>query len=240
MRTVDSSARAVDPVMLAWLSSPKLNYSWGPQRTLRGLGDVSSIAGTISAVDPEPISSSAAGIISVITGLFHGGSPTADKIVPVQNQITTQVLAPISADVSMPQVKADPTVISHSDWLMLYNALTQTQTAWLNWLHNTQWPDPSKAQGAEATLAPYFSGLLADIMKGLQATGGVGSQITSIFTSTIPIAPVSAAGPGVAPSSAVYGPPASLMTSTAGFSTLVPVALAGLALWYFMGRKKHA
>jgi hypothetical protein len=240
MKAWDTSKIAVDPVRLAWLTTPNLNFQWGPRRSsaLAGMGDT---IGTVAAIDPEPISKGVLSIVDTIKNFFTGGNPTADKVVAVQNQITTQVLAPISADVSLPQVKADPTVISHSDWTMLYNALTTTQTNWLNFLHNTAWPDGGQAaRQGEATLAPYFSGLLADIMQGLQATGGVTGIFSSIFGNTLPISPVTAASnvPG-APGSPVYGPPLPPGgISTAGFSTLVPVALAGLALWYFMGRKK--
>jgi hypothetical protein len=99
------------------------------------------------------------------------GAHEADVIVPLQNQITTTVLAPISDFLT--QVKAGtihPTCTEYKTWL---SQLTATETKWLDYLHKTQWADGRAAQQAEATLKPYFTAMKSELQAGVTAMCGI-------------------------------------------------------------------
>ena len=208
-------------------------YRGWTQRTSlgRGMGDISSIA----SLDPEPISSAVLKIVGMVQSFFGGGGHLdADRIVPVQNEVVATVIAPCSAYLTPGESTPDTSQLTQHDLDILQQALEKTQTVWLNFLHNTSWNDDRAATQAEATLAPYFSGLLGRI-RTLRATAPTSliQSITGSSDVTIPGATI----PGASPSSALPSGPSVL---TAGFSTFMPVLLGlGLLFWFSQSRKKY-
>jgi hypothetical protein len=195
------------------------------------MGDISSIA----SLDPEPISSAVLKIVGMVQSFFGGGGHLdADRIVPVQNEVVATVIAPCSAYLTPGESTPDTSQLTQHDLDILQQALEKTQTVWLNFLHNTSWNDDRAATQAEATLAPYFSGLLGRI-RTLRATAPTSliQSITGSSDVTIPGATI----PGASPSSALPSGPSVL---TAGFSTFMPVLLGlGLLFWFSQSRKKY-
>lgn len=122
-----------------------------------GSGDygAGSLVQAAAAFDPEPISRAALTIVSKVESFFSFGSGRreADQIVPYQNEIHYNVLAPIAEAVNVPY-KAQ---LSQSQLTTMLNALLQTKASWLSFLHNTNWSDGRAATQAEATLAFLFS-----------------------------------------------------------------------------------
>lgn len=114
------------------------------------------------------------------------GRHEADIIVPIQNQLTNTILAPVGD--FLQQVRTGlhvPTCTECSTWL---GQLKQAQTSWLNYLHNTQWQDGRAAQQAEATLAPIFKSQLDELQQCVTAkcgtAAGGGGSVGAIFTNT--------------------------------------------------------
>ncbi len=110
--------------------------------------------------------------IKAIFGI-GAGAREADAIVPLQEQITAQILAPISDFLTgVKNGTIHPSCTDYQTWL---SQLTSTQTKWLDFLHKTQWQDGRAAQQAEATLAPYFTAMKSELQQGIQTKCGVGS-----------------------------------------------------------------
>jgi hypothetical protein len=102
----------------------------------------------------EPISRAALTVIQSIEGFFKlgAGRKEADQIVPMQNQIHYDVLAPIAEAVNAP-FRFD---LCQSQLQQMLDALIATEEAWLQFLHNTTWSDGRAAEQAEATLEFLF------------------------------------------------------------------------------------
>lgn len=114
------------------------------------------------------------GFLNSIGGLIGigGGRREADQIVPVQNQVHSQVLAPTSA--ALQQIA----LLDAMQVQALYNNLVTAEQQWLAFLHNTQWSDGRAATQAEATLAPYFTDFKSRLLAAL-ATFGVTASIAN-------------------------------------------------------------
>jgi hypothetical protein len=238
----DPSKRGINPLRLALQSGISRRGTLGKYRGWtynglghgmgRGMGDIS----TIAALDPEPISGAILKIVNMVAGLFGGGGHLdANKITPVQNQVVSTVIAPCSAYLTPGESTPDTSQLTQRDLDVLQQALEKTQTVWLNFLHNTSWNDNRAATQAEATLAPYFSGLLGRI-HNLRATAptSIVQTITGSSDVSLPGAPQIPGAPSSVPPS---GAPSVL---TAGFSTFMPVLLGlGLLFWFSKSRKKY-
>jgi hypothetical protein len=238
----DPSKRGINPLRLALQSGISRRGTLGKYRGWtynglghgmgHGMGDISNIA----ALDPEPISGAILKIVNMVAGLFGGGGHLdANKITPVQNQVVSTVIAPCSAYLTPGESTPDTSQLTQRDLDVLQQALEKTQTVWLNFLHNTSWNDNRAATQAEATLAPYFSGLLGRI-HNLRATAptSIVQTITGSSDVSLPSALQIPGGPTL-PSA----PPSSPSVLTAGFSTFMPVLLGlGLLFWFSQSRKK--
>lgn len=117
-----------------------------------GAGDFVTLA---AQFDPEPISRAALQIGSKVESFFSfgAGRREANEIVPYQNEIHYNVLAPIAEAVNAPY-KAQ---LSQAQLNTMLQALLQTKASWLSFLHNTNWSDGRAATQAENTLAFLFS-----------------------------------------------------------------------------------
>ena len=122
---------------------------------LSGLGlSTESLIMKANEFNPEPITRTAIQVIDSISRFFGIGSgrKEADEIVPYQNRIHYEVLAPIAEAVNadyapylcQPQLQA------------MLDALIATEEWWLQFLHNTQWSDGRAAVQAEETLEFLF------------------------------------------------------------------------------------
>lgn len=107
------------------------------------------------------------------------GAKEADAITPLQNQIVSTFIAPISdwlTGVHNGTIK--PSCGEITTWKSQFTTVKQK---WIDFLHKTQWMDGRAAQQAEATLAPYFSNIERDLTALTQEycgiTGGIGSGI---------------------------------------------------------------
>jgi hypothetical protein len=155
-----------------------IDYSQ-PGRSLTGL-DCQGCNHGLGFVDPASATiwtkaynllQSAIGAIENILGIGQGRRE-ADLIVPTQNQITATVLAPISAEVQ--QIET----LNCNDLRSLLEQLNQSETKWLQFLHDSRFVTAAPTQ-AEATLAPYFTGLRKDLTDEINIRctgfGGIGS-----------------------------------------------------------------
>lgn len=104
--------------------------------------------------NPEPISHAAIQVISSIQRFFGigQGRMEADQIVPIQNDIHYNVLAPIAEAVNASYKNA----LSRSQLQAMLDALLTTEENWLAFLHNTEWTDGRAAVQAEQTLEFLF------------------------------------------------------------------------------------
>lgn len=100
------------------------------------------------------------------------GAREADVIVPLQNQIQAQILAPISDFLT--GLHNGTIQASCTDCQTWKSQLVATETKWLDYLHKTQWADGRAAQQAEATLAPYFTAMKSELQQCIQQKCGVG------------------------------------------------------------------
>ena len=89
------------------------------------------------------------------------GAHEADVIVPLQNQIQTTVLAPISDFLT--GYHNGSLTVSCSDCQTYLSQIKATETKWLKYLHETQWADGRAAHQAEATLQPYFTAMKSEL-----------------------------------------------------------------------------
>jgi hypothetical protein len=263
MRVFDPSKRVINPALLALQTGvlkPKPNMMWTDStgdngkaaniardvRVGMGLGDggdysqgLSGPAGSMANFDPEPISSAALNIIDAITGFFGlgAGRKEADKIVPIQNQVVSGVIAPIAAAVNDPNANT----LSYQSLQKMWDAITATEAKWLAFLHNTDWSDGRAAGQAETTLQPYFTDQKNKIQALMQTAS---TSIIQYVTGTpdvpgLVIPPIP--GSGSSAPGPVYGPtkpPVSSSPLAAGFSTFVPVLLGVGLLWWFSQKRK--
>lgn len=181
-------------------------------------------------------------IVDKLLSFLHigAGRQEADQIVPYQNEVHYNVLAPIS--------KALEGTPDYYSLQSMYKTLTETESAWLRFLHETQWSDGRAAVQAEATLAPFFSGLKNELVSRMAAgPPSVIDTISNVFTPDVPIQPVTFPG-GVTVTPAPvypYGDPNSgiptptyqaSMFPVSGSSWLLPVAV-GVVLLMLSQRK---
>jgi hypothetical protein len=157
----------------------------------------------------------ASGFVSKIESFFNigAGRREADQIVPYQNDVHYNVLAPVAS-----ALEGD---LSYNQLQSLYKALTDAETAWLKFLRETQWSDGRAATQAESTLAPIFSSLKSQLVSRLSAkTGGLfsGETITTWFPSYVP---------GLGPE-AVFPMPGTALPGPQGLP-VAPVAAAGIS-----------
>jgi hypothetical protein len=146
-------------------------------------------------------------------------------IVPYQNEILNTVLAPISS------VLDSGRDLGYNELQGMYQALVNTETAWLHFLHDTEWSDGRAAIQAEATLAPYFQEFKTEISGLLSGkTGGIfgGPTILDWFPSYVP-----GGGPAYEP-----GLPGGTVTE-AGSSWLMPVLVGGVAIMLLSKKSKR-
>jgi len=123
---------------------------------LSGLGlNTESLIMQANQFNPEPISRTAIQVIDSIAR-FLGigkGRQEADQIVPYQNQIHYEVLAPIAEAVNADYRE----YLCQSQLQTMLDALDATENWWLSFLHDTEWSDGRAAVQAEQTLEFLFA-----------------------------------------------------------------------------------
>jgi hypothetical protein len=83
------------------------------------------------------------------------GRKEADIIVPIQNKVVNDIIAPIYA--------FNDAILNHdqpadcNEARTLLGQVQATEQQWLNYLHLTKWADGRAAKQAEASLQPYFN-----------------------------------------------------------------------------------
>jgi len=108
------------------------------------------------------------------------GRREADVIVPVQEQVTQQILVPVGDFLERVRTnQVVPTCDECKTWL---SQLVAVETQWLNYLHNTQWQDGRAAQQAKATLAPIFKSQKDELQQCVTAKCGLIGGGGGIFT----------------------------------------------------------
>lgn len=124
------------------------------------------------------------------------GRREADVIVPLQNQIEAQILAPVGDFLATVRNGTyNPTCADCTTWLSQIKA---AESKWLSYLHTTQWQDGRAAQQAEATLKPIFDSQKAELQQCVTAKCGVigGGGIITNPDGTVNW-PIIAAGAGI-------------------------------------------
>jgi len=177
-------------------------YPYSPDGDYSQLGRLGLNTADIEAANqfnPEPISRAAIDVITSIQRFFGigQGRKEADKIVPIQNYIHYNVLAPIAEAVNASYKDA----LSRSQLNAMLEALLTTKENWLNFLHNTQWSDGRAAVQAEQTLAflfddqerkirellpnaPYFSNVEPPVFTPYTPTTPIGGRTGPVISST--------------------------------------------------------
>lgn len=124
-----------------------------------------TVVGSIEQTVQNTINSGLATLDTAIRNAIGGNSPGSTSVdpVPVQNQITATVLAPVSAALQMQQVLASAPSLQ-----ALYTFLVTGEQRWLQFIQ--QYPS-ARATAAQQTLAPYFSGLKTRIQSELAKFG---------------------------------------------------------------------
>jgi hypothetical protein len=168
-------------------------------------------------LDPATIVS-AGSLISRFESMLGigAGRREADQIVPYQNEIHYNVLAPISAALD------DPGGMTWEELTSGLKILTDTETAWLTWLHNTNWSDGRAAVQAEATLAPLFTEFKNEIRARLAVTPEPWFPDPVIIPGVLPTNP-----PNVIPDPVYTTAPPPTQTASALPSWLLPVVAIG-------------
>lgn len=111
------------------------------------------------------------------------GRMEADVIVPLQNDVHREVLAPVGD--FLEKVRTNQLVPTCTDCTNWRAELLAAEKQWLNYLHSTQWQDGRAAQQAENTLAPIFKSQKDELLACVTAKcGGVigGGGLPPIFT----------------------------------------------------------
>jgi hypothetical protein len=125
------------------------------------------------------------------------GAREADVIVPLQNQIHQQVLAPVGD--YLERLRTHQITGTCAECTQWKAQLVAAETQWLTYLHTTEWQDGRAAQQAEATLAPIFKSqkdeLQVCINNMCSVTGGGGGIFTTPTGETN--WPIIAAGAGI-------------------------------------------
>jgi hypothetical protein len=99
------------------------------------------------------------------------GRHEADVIVPLQNQVTQQILAPVGD--FLERVRTNQVVATCAECTTWRTQLVAAETKWVSYLHTTQWQDGRAAQQAEATLAPIFKSQKDELQLCINAKCGV-------------------------------------------------------------------
>lgn len=149
---------------------------------------------TAAALDPEQYSKAALMVMSQIEDFLNlgQGRREADQIVPIQNQIHHQVLAPVAEAVNASYRHE----INQSQLAKMLSTLLNVEEAWLMFLHDTEWTDGRAAVQAEATLDFLFADQARKIRELQQtAPSGGNVDIPDIGIVHIPGAP-DVGGPG--------------------------------------------
>ena len=144
--------------------------------------------------NPEPISRAAIQVITSIQQFFGigQGRMEADKIVPIQNYIHYNVLAPIAEAVNATYKDA----LSRTQLNSMLDALLTTKENWLNMLHNTQWSDGRAAVQAEDTLGFLFEDQERKIRQLLPNAPYFSNVETPVYTPYTPTTPIGTSGRG--------------------------------------------
>lgn len=178
--------------------------------------------------NPEPISKAAIDVVGAIQRFFGGGRGRmeADRIVPFQNNIHYNILAPIAEAVNAPYRDK----LSSSQLGEMLEALLTTQENWLHFLHDTEWTDGRAATQAENTLVFLFDDQERKLRALLQ-NAPYFSNVEEIPVYTIQTAPGGGQYPGGGSTSVQR-----VSTSTAGpssmsFSSVLPFLIAGVAIF---------
>lgn len=111
------------------------------------------------------------------------GAKEADAIVPLQNQMLAQILAPVSDFLTaVHNGTINPSCGEVQTW---QTQLNTHKAKWLEFLHGTKWADGRAAQQAEATLAPYWNNATTDLQTLAKSKCGIvggGGSIGGILT----------------------------------------------------------
>lgn len=161
--------------------------------------------GGLGQIDPATIVAVQAAFVHAkdlwddIKGIFGigAGAHEADAITPLQNQITTQILAPVSDFLTgVHNGTINPSCAEVQTW---QTQVIASEQKWLDFLHKTQWSDGRAAQQAEATLAPYYRNAKTDLQTLAQSKCGVIGGGGGIFTTSTGAMnwPLIAAGAGL-------------------------------------------
>ena len=137
---------------------------------LGGLGQVDPA--TIAAVQQAVVH--AKDLWNDIQRIFGigAGHHEADAIVPLQNQITNNVLVPVGAFLEATRTGAD-TSGTCTQFQTDLAQVKAAQTQWLTFLHNTQWQDGRAAAQAESDLKPIFDSQITELTKFVSQKCGV-------------------------------------------------------------------
>jgi hypothetical protein len=124
--------------------------------------------------------------------------------------VQNKIVASVIAPVSdfLTSVNNKTHVPTCSELQTWLSEVTQAKTQWLNYLHNTAWKDGRAAQQAEATLAPYWTNATNDLNKYIVQDCGGIGSIGSIFT------------------------------DASGQTNWTMIALAGVAAYVLLGKRK--
>jgi hypothetical protein len=116
------------------------------------------------------------------------GRQEADIIVPIQNKVVSDIIAPIYAFDDAVLNKNQPVDCNEARTYLA--SVTSAEQQWLNYLHLTKWQDGRAATQAEATLQPYFAQCKRDLntiiaTKCSSVSGSVGDVIGNTVSSIL-------------------------------------------------------
>lgn len=146
------------------------------QRSRVGLGD-------FTVDDANSLATGTGQIVAKIEAFFGvgGGRREADQIVPIANEITRTIFAPISAALE------HGSALSYNDLQLMWHSLTTTEDRWLAFLHTTDWKDGRAAAQAERDFVPYFSSFktrISALLGNISGTIPVGDVLIPGQTNT--------------------------------------------------------
>lgn len=112
------------------------------------------------------------------------GRREADVVVPVQNEVVSRIITPVSAYLtSINNGTITPTCTDLRVW---YAQVLDAENSWLHFLHDTQWIDGRAADQAESTLLPYWTNAKRDLQKyESQYCGTFGGVFGGMDTTTL-------------------------------------------------------
>jgi hypothetical protein len=116
------------------------------------------------------------------------GRQEADIIVPIQNKVVNDIIAPIYSFDDAVLNKNQP--VDCNEARAYLASVTSAEQQWLNYLHLTKWQDGRAATQAEATLQPYFAQCKRDLntiiaTKCASVGGSVGDVIGNTVSSIL-------------------------------------------------------